>query len=354
MTGYLYDGDCVVAEFDARGKVWAQYIHGQGLGADVGSLICAQTLGADCAASERYYSHNWRGDTIGITDESGASLARYRYGAFGELIAGDGGIANNILFSGKRYDSASGLYYFGARYYDASSGRFISRDPMGYIDGPNEYVLAMNNPLLWIDPYGLCRWSGDIRTAYHSSFNTSYGNPINPDFNQPPGELQAVKASVNAYADIPIGTRKAIIGTGIGIGSGMVKGAITGGITGFLTAGPAGFATGIIVGVTPGAISGGIDGFLTANIPQADSRGSSTAYSGIVGLGTGIVSGGITGYIKESVAKISVGKIGGSIAGGMINGPMNALLNIATAPIEYELNKKATELEKKIIEWGRK
>jgi len=166
LTGYLYDGDCVVAEFDAWGKVQAQYIHGPGLGADVGSLICAQTLGADGAASERYYSHNWRGDTIGITDESGASLARYRYGAFGELIAGDGGIANNILLSGKRYDSAAGLYYFGARYYDASSGRFVSRDPMGYIDGPNEYILAMNNPLLWIDPYGL--WK---RQAWNSVTN---------------------------------------------------------------------------------------------------------------------------------------------------------------------------------------
>ncbi len=173
LTGYLYDGDCVVAEFDARGKVRAQYIHGQGLGADVGSLICAQTLGVDGATSERYYSHNWRGDVIGITDESGASLARYRYGAFGELIAGDGAIANNILFSGKRYDSASGLYYFGARYYDASSGRFISRDPMGYIDGPNDYVLAMNNPLLWIDPYGLCGEGRNLNLNINRSLEAS-------------------------------------------------------------------------------------------------------------------------------------------------------------------------------------
>jgi len=59
------------------------------------------------------------------------------------------------LFSGKRYDSAVGLYYFGARYYDASSGRFVSRDPMGYIDGPNEYIFVKNNPLYWIDPTGL-------------------------------------------------------------------------------------------------------------------------------------------------------------------------------------------------------
>jgi len=60
----------------------------------------------------------------------------------------------------------------------------------------------MNNPLLWIDPWGLCRWSGDIRTAYHSSFNTSYGNPINPDFSQLPGEYTATVATVGTISAV--------------------------------------------------------------------------------------------------------------------------------------------------------
>ncbi|NMC58861.1 MAG: RHS repeat-associated core domain-containing protein, partial [Candidatus Methanofastidiosa archaeon] len=52
-----------------------------------------------------------------------------------------------------------GLYYFGARWYDASLGRFISEDPLkGSMISPqsqNPYVYCMNNPLRYIDPTGL-------------------------------------------------------------------------------------------------------------------------------------------------------------------------------------------------------
>lgn len=49
----------------------------------------------------------------------------------------------------------SGLIYFGRRYYDPTSGRFITSDPEGYIDGPNLYAYTLNNPLTHHDPYGL-------------------------------------------------------------------------------------------------------------------------------------------------------------------------------------------------------
>jgi RHS repeat-associated protein len=49
----------------------------------------------------------------------------------------------------------SGLIYFGRRYYDPSSGRFITSDLEGYIDGPNLYAYTLNNPLTHHDPYGL-------------------------------------------------------------------------------------------------------------------------------------------------------------------------------------------------------
>jgi hypothetical protein len=42
-----------------------------------------------------------------------------------------------------------------ARYYDASTGRFISEDPAGFVDGPNLYVYAGNNPIINVDPNGL-------------------------------------------------------------------------------------------------------------------------------------------------------------------------------------------------------
>ena len=45
----------------------------------------------------------------------------------------------SIGFTGRYFDSETGLYYFRARYYDTEQGRFISRDPAGYVDGMGLY-----------------------------------------------------------------------------------------------------------------------------------------------------------------------------------------------------------------------
>ena len=64
---------------------------------------------------------------------------------------------NSILFTGEPYD-ASGLYYLRARYYDPTTGRFITEDTLfGEMDNPltqNLYAYCLNNPVLYIDPSG--------------------------------------------------------------------------------------------------------------------------------------------------------------------------------------------------------
>ncbi|RJP56927.1 MAG: RHS repeat-associated core domain-containing protein, partial [Candidatus Auribacter fodinae] len=65
--------------------------------------------------------------------------------AFGQVI-GSGMPGRG--FSSKEYNERTSLSYFGARYYDASIGRFISRDPLGFVDGPIEYIYCVNNPLI--------------------------------------------------------------------------------------------------------------------------------------------------------------------------------------------------------------
>lgn len=87
----------------------------------------------------------------------------YRYSVYGEeeiindrgRSVSDSSVGNPWRYKGKRVDKEIGLMYFGYRYYDPEVGRWISPDPAGAIDGPNLYVYARNNPIKYVDYFGL-------------------------------------------------------------------------------------------------------------------------------------------------------------------------------------------------------
>ncbi len=89
------------------------------------------------------------------TDENGTSLGTIKYYPYGG--ARSGGVPTDKKFTGQRLDE-TGLYYYGARYYDPEIGRFISADTI--IPDPinpqafNRYSYCINNPLKYIDPTG--------------------------------------------------------------------------------------------------------------------------------------------------------------------------------------------------------
>jgi RHS repeat-associated protein len=64
-------------------------------------------------------------------------------------------LANPFGYHGRQHDFETGLIYFRNRYYDPEIGRFISADPLGYVDGPSQYAFAMNDPVNYGDPLGL-------------------------------------------------------------------------------------------------------------------------------------------------------------------------------------------------------
>jgi RHS repeat-associated protein len=65
-------------------------------------------------------------------------------------------LLNVFGFHGLPRDPETGFLYARNRYYDPTMGRFVSTDPMGYVDGPNSYQFALNNPAVYSDPMGLC------------------------------------------------------------------------------------------------------------------------------------------------------------------------------------------------------
>jgi len=113
----------------------------------------------DAATNARsFYHFDEMGNTIFITDDAGANIGSYAYTAFGQLIASTGGLDNPFTWQGQSgvMDEGNGLYYVRARFYDANTGRFISRDAKKSIAPRqvNPYQYALNNPLRFVDPSG--------------------------------------------------------------------------------------------------------------------------------------------------------------------------------------------------------
>jgi RHS repeat-associated protein len=100
-----------------------------------------------------YYCFDGLGSVVALSDVNSDIVETYSYDVFGQPSAASS-VANPYLFTGRRYDNETGLYYYRARYFDYYTGRFIQPDPIGYIGGLNLYTYVKNNPLRFTDPYG--------------------------------------------------------------------------------------------------------------------------------------------------------------------------------------------------------
>jgi RHS repeat-associated protein len=63
---------------------------------------------------------------------------------------------NPIAWTAQRYDAGVGLYQFYARTYSPELGRWLQRDPLGYVDGVNLYEYVRSSPAGLVDPLGFC------------------------------------------------------------------------------------------------------------------------------------------------------------------------------------------------------
>jgi len=104
-----------------------------------------------------YYHADGLGSITGLSDATGTMVQQYSYDAFGNVVA-TGSVAQPFMFTGREYDSETGMYFYRARYYDPAVGRFVTKDPIGFGGGDyNLYGYVGNNPSRFMDPLGLWR-----------------------------------------------------------------------------------------------------------------------------------------------------------------------------------------------------
>jgi RHS repeat-associated protein len=153
VTRYILDRgrsmSHVLCETDASGEIIASYIHGPQI---VGRI------GAD--GSERYYHTNHVGSVVALTDGAKVVTDRYAYTPFGIPAGSEGTASNPFTYVGSLGVMAEvdGLYFMRARFYEPSTGRFMTKDPIqGNLfkrGSMTMYTYAQNSPLKYIDPKG--------------------------------------------------------------------------------------------------------------------------------------------------------------------------------------------------------
>jgi RHS repeat-associated protein len=145
-TNYLYDGANVIEEMDNGGNVLARYTQGP---------VADEQLSGLRSGTTNYYDADGLGSITSLSNGAGTLANTYTYDSYGKLIASSGTLSNPFQYTGREFDSETGIYEYRARYFDPNVGRFISQDPIGFKGGINFYAYVGNNPINLFDPTGL-------------------------------------------------------------------------------------------------------------------------------------------------------------------------------------------------------
>ncbi|MFH0790210.1 MAG: LamG-like jellyroll fold domain-containing protein [Candidatus Omnitrophota bacterium] len=180
-VSFIHDANQVIEEYVdsalARSYVYGGYIDNP--------LLMESSVG------KYYYLNDRQYNVVFLTDENGIPVENYEYNAFGLIKVFKPNdpfkdasywlslLGNPYSFTGRYYDAMVGLYYYRNRIYSPELGRFLQRDPQGYVDGVNLYAYVRNNPLRYLDPFG---WSARQKQSCWSPLTDPFKDAFTIDY----------------------------------------------------------------------------------------------------------------------------------------------------------------------------
>ena len=134
-------------ETDNSGAVTVWYIYTKGL---LSAMVTS-------SGGKYFYHFDKTGSTVVLTDGDANIASAYGYEPFGKVSNKTGTVTNPFTYVGALgvMDEGNGLYFMRNRYYDANTGKFLQKDPIGFAGGINLYRYVGNNPVNRVDPLGL-------------------------------------------------------------------------------------------------------------------------------------------------------------------------------------------------------
>jgi RHS repeat-associated protein len=162
-TYYIYSGNQIIAEYNNSGALDWNYVYGLG-----------QRLAKYKNSDKWIYHNDHLGNVRAVSNTSGSTVNKADYYPFGEKLYSYGDIGK-YAYNGKEYvdDYGFDLYYYGARFMDPATGRFITPDPIK--DYLNQYSYVGNNPVNRIDPMGM--WMNNPSFSSQTGYDFG-GNPF--------------------------------------------------------------------------------------------------------------------------------------------------------------------------------